>query len=332
MASSDCIPMEDLVVLSLFAPADPTRSGAHVPQTLGLAVDFSGPSLIAVRDAFEDHKSDMDISRAGSYLAAIKKVRSALVRRPQDGPGPDRGCRGLSRERLDCLEWCLSAYGVVVARDSAVRLGVARMGASSEKGFGIFARDAIPAGTTIWDAIGVMPGDNRASHSDLSAIRVAAGQNQSTGAERVLLGPLRMLNHRCRSFNAVFVYEEGTSAFFAQTTASVGAGEEVVVNYGSDWFGETCPCSDCSTAPGASPLLPSAARSAPATMRPAWNALDERRVSLTVRTQEKAADFLENRRLGYENSAGERAEKKRRKRMEGRKRKQASKTGTSKLT
>lgn len=90
---------------------------------------------------------------------------------------------------------------MTTAQLSLVELRVIPLGPRRTKGFGIFAKVGIRVGVLIWEALGVMPHDNETSHSNLSAVTVALGQNQPQGEERVLVGPLRMINHRCSSFN-----------------------------------------------------------------------------------------------------------------------------------
>ncbi|KAF6756544.1 hypothetical protein DFP72DRAFT_846434 [Ephemerocybe angulata] len=66
-----------------------------------------------------------------------------------------------------------------------------------------------------------MPADNNTPHSGLSAITPSPSQDQPVNSERVLFGPLRLINHRC---------------------------EELTVNYGDNWFeGKSCLCADCTT-------------------------------------------------------------------------------------
>lgn len=76
------------------------------------------------------------------------------------------------------------------------------MGTDQGLGFALYARRRIPEGAIIWEGIGMCPGDSNCPHSDLSCITIAPGQNQPAGSERILYGPLRMVNHRCQTFNA----------------------------------------------------------------------------------------------------------------------------------
>ncbi|RXW12722.1 hypothetical protein EST38_g13132 [Candolleomyces aberdarensis] len=43
---------------------------------------------------------------------------------------------------------------------------------------------------------------NETAHSELLSITMTKDQNQTPGAERVLYGPIRMINHRCKLYNA----------------------------------------------------------------------------------------------------------------------------------
>ncbi|KAF6750604.1 hypothetical protein DFP72DRAFT_851680 [Ephemerocybe angulata] len=216
---------------------------------------------------------------------------------------------------------------MVISPRSVVRLGVSKMGAYSQKGFGIFARMDIRGGVDIWEALGIMPGDNESRHSSLSAIRVADGQNQEAGSERVLVGPLRMVNHLCRSFNAEYVYIPRTSAFIARTTRDVVAGEEITVNYGEEWFGSSCPCVDCAPTDGMEAVVQSIPEGPqePTNHGPAAAAMEERRTRLAARNQDRATAFLDNRARNSEKAKREKAEKNKSKQRESRWRKQEAK-------
>lgn len=95
----------------------------------------------------------------------------------------------------------MAVYALVLGPESPVRLLSVPMGQERRYGFGLFARQDIAAGTELWDVVGLMPTDDSDPHSDLSMITVAPGQNQRPGSSRVLFGPMRMLNHRCKTFN-----------------------------------------------------------------------------------------------------------------------------------
>lgn len=94
----------------------------------------------------------------------------------------------------------VGAYSSLVNPVSRVRLGVISFGES--RGFGIFAREAIRKHRTIWEAVGMVPIDDNTGLTELSVITTAEDQNLQPGLRRVLLGPLRLVNHRCINFNA----------------------------------------------------------------------------------------------------------------------------------
>jgi hypothetical protein len=57
----------------------------------------------------------------------------------------------------------------------------------------------------IYPLIGLMPVDARAEHSRLSEIHPhtsQVGQKAKAEKPRILVGPLRFVNHACRSYNA----------------------------------------------------------------------------------------------------------------------------------
>jgi hypothetical protein len=97
---------------------------------------------------------------------------------------------------------CIAAYAMLVQPEASIRLRSVTMGPGQGYGFGLFARCDLPANYVIWEAIGMVPGDNLTAHSSLSCIKTCQGQNQRPGSERILYGPLRLVNHRCRTFNA----------------------------------------------------------------------------------------------------------------------------------
>jgi hypothetical protein len=80
-----------------------------------------------------------------------------------------------------------------------------------------------------------------------------------------MIGPLRFVNHLCQSansevrfcvftfiklllsyaFNLKWVAIAGTHAFMLCTKKDVKEGEELFIDYGSDYFGDICPCATC---------------------------------------------------------------------------------------
>ena len=68
-----------------------------------------------------------------------------------------------------------------------------------------------------------------------------------------LSGPASLLNHRCRKFNAEYLFDEGrrgeNGEFLVRIKRDLAAGEEVLVHYGDEFWEESgegeCRCEDC---------------------------------------------------------------------------------------
>lgn len=94
---------------------------------------------------------------------------------------------------------CLCAHAMLMHPASPVNRGVDKR--NPYRRFGIGARAPIRADQVIWVAMGMMPGDGEVI-SELASVTVAPAQNQPEGAMRTLYSPLRLANHRCRTYNA----------------------------------------------------------------------------------------------------------------------------------
>ncbi|KAJ2911712.1 hypothetical protein MD484_g8699, partial [Candolleomyces efflorescens] len=221
--SRDAIFIDDTVVVSLFASLDPDRPSAHVPQTLGVNFEPTGQAMAQLYEAFEDQKRHFNIHDPRSLLATASSIRNKLVR-DRDQPF----FRGLSPQALDVLKWCIAAHALTINPESLIRLGRIKKGPHHPTGFSLIAQRRIAKGSTIWESLGMCPSDNDTPHSSLSCITTAIGQDQEPGSERVLYGPLRMMNHRCKSFNAEYAYIRGTSAFVAEALHDIEPGVEDV--------------------------------------------------------------------------------------------------------
>ncbi|KAJ3538264.1 hypothetical protein NMY22_g5236 [Coprinellus aureogranulatus] len=241
-ASKDAIIADDAVVMALFAPAKQIHlPGCHHPQSLSLVFNGGSQLLQDIYQAFQHRKPGIDIANKSSFFYSLRSLHRELVRSRNN-----RQFRAMPRSVQALIEWCLQAYSMILSPSSFVRLRTIPMGPTMQKGFAIFARYDIADQASIWELIGMMPGDNRAKHTNLSSITPHPEQNQHTGVPRILFGPLRMVNHRCKSFNIAFMAIRGTSAFVAYAVRDIAAGEELTVSYGNKWFGESsCPCADC---------------------------------------------------------------------------------------
>lgn len=96
----------------------------------------------------------------------------------------------------------IPAYAMVIQpKIASVRLKTFRPQPDSESlMFGIFTTEKIPAGTYIYELIGLMAQTQYENHSNLSEIYAHPDQNKGQGP-RVLFGPIRFLNHECKLSN-----------------------------------------------------------------------------------------------------------------------------------
>ncbi|KAF5335574.1 hypothetical protein D9611_003080 [Ephemerocybe angulata] len=239
VSSAHAIAMEDLVVQALFSPCRLFKHGTHRPQTLGVSFNAPAKALQQLYQSFESQKT-LFLSEAPEII----QMASHIVRLSLEDHHTDPYYSGLEGAALDVLEWCISAYGALLNPRSQVKLKVIPMDTVT-KGFSLFARRDIPKGSYVWEAMGMVPADNASTSTLLSTTETTAEQNQPSGEERVLYGPVRMINHRCKTYNVAFAAHDGTSAFIVYALRPIVMGQELTLNYGSGWFEESCPCTDC---------------------------------------------------------------------------------------
>ncbi|KDR65697.1 hypothetical protein GALMADRAFT_148468 [Galerina marginata CBS 339.88] len=70
--------------------------------------------------------------------------------------------------------------------------------------------------------------------------------------EKLLIGPIRFINHRCVSYNVEFIAIRDTYAFTVVATKNIKAKEEILLCYGVNYFkekGSECLCEDCREIP-----------------------------------------------------------------------------------
>lgn len=88
----------------------------------------------------------------------------------------------------------IAAYKQLIDPTSAAKLRVVRMDGRLQ--FAVTARRSIAKGEKLWELLGIMPIDSNGLHSQLSEMAPRVGEKP-----RALIGPIRFLNHRCRTFN-----------------------------------------------------------------------------------------------------------------------------------
>ncbi|KAK7050186.1 hypothetical protein R3P38DRAFT_3173291 [Favolaschia claudopus] len=150
-------------------------------------------------------------------------------------------------QSVRAVTWCIEAHSMLLAPWATVQLKLFRYGANEPNQFAIFAIDDIPSGRIIYELIGQLSLDNvdgeaKKKSTQLSEMKARDGTN------RVLYGPIRMVNHSC---DANTVYEElkpnCRSTIIVRTLRAIRREEQITVGYGSDFFDadDDCLCSVC---------------------------------------------------------------------------------------
>ncbi|KAJ3515190.1 hypothetical protein NMY22_g14514 [Coprinellus aureogranulatus] len=316
--SRHAVLIDDLVVHALFAPCN---EGGHIPQTMGITFPIPPEALLSLYRLFEREKGRLRLSQPTVLLATAKSIVTTLKR-----DRSTRFFRELKDEQFRVFEWCLAAYSMLIDPQSRLRLRAIRMGPDRAFGFGLFARQPIPANTELWEGLGVMPYDNSTPTTNLSLITVADGQDQRPGLARILYGPMRMVNHLCRTYNSEYVFHRDTSMFILVTVRDVDTDEEVTVNYGSKWFAGNCPCSDCvQHANPTDNAVPPQPLHDPL-FSPSTAVIHKRNDILQQSKAERARNFVENRKLANE---GHRIDARDAKRLKQLRRRQLARASTA---
>ncbi|KAJ6497601.1 hypothetical protein C8R45DRAFT_983543 [Mycena sanguinolenta] len=152
----------------------------------------------------------------------------------------------------EALVWGLQAYLALIAPWSPVRLKVVQMGVEAEPGFGVVAQRGFSVGEYIYELIGLLTPDYVEGHSELSTINCPRHQTR-----HVFWGPIRMVNHDCTP-NVEFVEVTGRRAMVVCALRAIEVGEELLCDYGQEFWEGQCPCKTCrgpsaSSAPSAQP-------------------------------------------------------------------------------
>ncbi|KAJ7834439.1 hypothetical protein B0H14DRAFT_3142334 [Mycena olivaceomarginata] len=148
----------------------------------------------------------------------------------------------------EALLWALQAYIGLIAPWSAVRLKVLPLGIAAELGFSVVAQCAFSTGEYIYELIGLLTTDYVEGHTELSTITCPHHQTR-----HVFWGPIRMVNHDC-SPNIQYVEVPGRRAMVASALRDIQIGDELVCDYGKDFWGGVCPCKTCQMPNGSTPL------------------------------------------------------------------------------
>ncbi|KAJ7271307.1 hypothetical protein B0H12DRAFT_1228962 [Mycena haematopus] len=178
------------------------------------------------------------------------------------------------------LLWGLQAYIGLIAPWSAVRLKVLPLGITAELGFGVVAQCEFSTGEYIHELIGLFTPDYIDGHTELSTITCPHHETP-----HVFWGPIRMVNHDC-SPNVQYVEVTGRRAMVVAALRYIHTGEELVCDYGLDFWNGPCPCKTCGLSASTAQQTPTPPSSIDPTTEEQLE-LDRRRAEKTEKKRER---------------------------------------------
>lgn len=198
LESEDILATDPIVVHALYARrAKKSDRQRHIPMSV--SVDFQPHELLAKRiyHLFQDKQQDW------SYSAAEEITRIVMAEYPDVFPERRRAAltwyavppqvQRINETDMFASYRELFAYRQVVDAHSAVRLRVISLDGNLQ--FAMFANRNIRSGEFLWELMGMMPIDSNGGHSKVSEM------SPFKADARVLIGPIRFVNHQCRTFN-----------------------------------------------------------------------------------------------------------------------------------
>ncbi|KAF8970779.1 hypothetical protein BDZ97DRAFT_1651914 [Flammula alnicola] len=240
--SKTVIAVDSIVICSLYGQLPRKRDPhQHEIQTLATEFELDLKTKTSLYDIFEGGKKNLDFNNPDKYMETARKMAAAMFRESSL-------LKRAGSDSASVIEWCIAAYAMIINPESTVKLSVIALGPERITGFAIHANRMIKKGEQIYELVGLMPKDNKTKHSELSCVKPNPSQNQSPRVERVLFGPIRFINHVCEIPNAEYIAITDTSAFSVAALRDIAAGEEILVDYGKDWFSDEvdgCPCMRC---------------------------------------------------------------------------------------
>ncbi|KAJ6601241.1 hypothetical protein DFH09DRAFT_1271034 [Mycena vulgaris] len=256
MTAYMAVKYDDVIVQALFGQINP-RPPHRQHAISKMSKDAYKISAEEARQFLQLFESARPALFASQQLADLEVAMSLFLTGLQPWMQLIGGGRGSS-----AMKWFVEAYSILLAPWCIVRLRVLPMGPSSQVQFGIFAREDIQEGDIVWEMMGMLSStaEKNARHTHLSEMKDWDSVN------RILYGPVRFVNHDC-SPNVVYHYlplanldgsdtensetssetPSGESDFSVVVVAlrNIQRGEEILVNYGHDYFPAGCPCHTC---------------------------------------------------------------------------------------
>ncbi|KAJ7775889.1 hypothetical protein B0H14DRAFT_2964314 [Mycena olivaceomarginata] len=231
--AATAVQVDDIVILGLFSriASKPVKR-----QFMPSLLSASGPPIdldVVKPEAVADNQTP--------YEGFVKETE-VLVRELWKWGKNKFNLSGDSNGRKALL-WAIRAYLPLIAPWAPVHLQVRPMGAFGEVGFGVVAQRAIKQGEYIRELIGVLTPDYTTEQSTLSEMYCKVH-----GCKHILWGPIRMLNHD-HAPNIEWVEVTETRAMVALAIRDIPFGEELLADYGDEFWEHGCPCKTCNPAP-----------------------------------------------------------------------------------
>ncbi|KAJ7934896.1 hypothetical protein B0H13DRAFT_2481348 [Mycena leptocephala] len=266
---------------------------------------------------FSQNKPPIDLEAIRKFREITNKYQAALFNPEPTVAALRTGTGALTVELLnwgsdimnlsdddsghEALLWALQVYIGLISPWSPVKLKVLPLGITAEPGFGVVARRAFSTGEYIFELIGLLTTDYVEEHTALSTITCPRHQTR-----HIFRGPIRMVNHDC-SPNVQYVEVTGQRAMVACALRNIQIGEDLVFDYGRDFWEGSCPCKTCNMAQSSTPLV--AQQQTPITAVPIVPATEVEQLERQRMRAEKAEREKQRKKKRFAKTGARREEK-----------------------
>ncbi|KAJ7840174.1 hypothetical protein B0H14DRAFT_3458263 [Mycena olivaceomarginata] len=150
---------------------------------------------------------DPGIATWGEIVKAASAASAAevLVKLVQKN---EQNVVGTRTSAAAAFQWSLSAYCILLAPWSAVRIRTHSLNPDSAREMAIHAKHEIAQGECVYELAGQLAADaaSKSKHTDLSTMR------SCDRTKRILFGPIRWVNHHCDANTQVLAWFDRASA------------------------------------------------------------------------------------------------------------------------
>ncbi|KAJ7801790.1 hypothetical protein B0H14DRAFT_3782411 [Mycena olivaceomarginata] len=230
---------DDTVVEALFAQRN--AKGRHYgPQRYhrpGRLSSSSSQMSKQKADSFQSSFNDAKRSRfrLGQMALSAQQDISTFVEAQEAWVKSEIG---VGHPYVEATKWFFGAYAALFARWSVVSVRAVPIAGVGPRQFAIIAEEELPQQTIIHELTGLLssdPGDG-ASHSNLSIMQ------DLDGMQRVLFGPIRLVNHCCAPNFDFAQHGNGHTVTVRTNNKIIRRREEITVSYGPGFWTEDDPC------------------------------------------------------------------------------------------